>query len=112
MCSIRAADVTIDGHKAMLVALVIGELTDNSLKYGALRQNRPVSLSWTLAEARVLLQWREPLVGQSVSAFEPRNAGSGYSLMKRMAQVQGASFEYRVAGCELLVSFELGGASE
>lgn len=30
--------VEVDGHQAMLIALVLGELTNNSLKYGALRR--------------------------------------------------------------------------
>ena len=101
------ADASIDGHQAMLVALVVGELTNNSLKYGALRRNRPVSLSWTGDGAALVLQWREPLPHASADSFAPGNGGSGYSLMKRMAQAQRASFDHQVVGRELLVSLRL-----
>lgn len=105
------AHASVDGRKAMLISLVVGELTNNSLKYGALRQNRPIALSWTIDSGRLVLLWREPLAEDAGNAFEPRNAGSGYSLMKRMAQAQRASFDHKIANNELLVSLELPGSA-
>src|SRR5579884_2424818 len=101
------ADATVDGHKAMLIALVVGELTNNSIKYGALRFNRPVSLSWALDGSRLFLQWREPLSAESIERFLARTSGSGYSLMTRMAKAQRATFEYATASGELIVSLKL-----
>jgi PAS domain S-box-containing protein len=101
------ADASVDGHQAMLIALVVGELTNNSLKYGSLRQNGPVSLSWTIDNEQLVLQWREPLAPGSTTSFEPRNSGSGYSLMQRMARSQRAKFEYQATSGELLVSLTL-----
>jgi PAS domain S-box-containing protein len=105
------ADATVDGHHAMLVALIIGELTTNSHKYGALRQSGAVSLSWTIEQGHLVLQWREPLLTESTDTFEARNGGSGYSLMKRMAQAQRANFEHQIADGELLVSLTLPGSA-
>ena len=48
----------------MLIALVVGELTNNSLKYGALRNRNSVSLSWTI-DAGLLL-----FTGGRISARE------------------------------------------
>jgi two-component sensor histidine kinase len=101
------AQASVDGSKAMLISLVVGELTNNSLKYGALGQNLPIALSWTVHPDRIVLLWREPLAADGDKAFEPRNAGSGYSLMKRMSKAQRASFEHQVANDELRVILEL-----
>jgi two-component sensor histidine kinase len=95
----------------MLIALIIGELTTNSHKYGALRQSGAVSLSWTIEQGHLVLQWQEPLLAESADIFEPRNGGSGYSLMKRMAQAQRANFEHKIADGELLVSLTLPGSA-
>lgn len=103
-----SADASIDGHQAMLVALVIGELTNNSLKYGALAKGIAVSLSWTIDGRNLSLHWREPLDRHS-GPLGPRDAGSGYSLMQRMARAQGAAFAYSVANDELDVMLELPG---
>ena len=100
------ADATVDGHQAMLIALVIGELTNNSLKYGALRKHRAVSLSWTLDEGGLSLLWREPLK-DTPESLEPREEGSGYSMMERMARSQRATFDYLISNGELRVSLGL-----
>jgi len=102
-----AADVEIDGHQAMLVALVIGELTNNSLKYGALGNGRPVALSWSATSGKVAMKWREPLVAELAAPLGARDAGSGYSLMKRMAKSQRATLEFEAAGKELRVDLGL-----
>jgi two-component sensor histidine kinase len=100
------ADATVDGHQAMLVALVIGELTNNSIKYGALRRDKVASLSWTLEDGTLVLHWREPLEGSEASV-KPREDGSGYSMMERMARSQRALFEHSVADGELKVTLKL-----
>ena len=101
------ADAVIDGHEAMLIALVIGELTNNSLKYGALRHRRSVTLSWTDQSGNLELRWREPLGIVDTKTLQARDPGSGYSLMARMARSQGAKFEHHVEEGELRVSLDL-----
>lgn len=100
------ASATIDGHEAMLVALVVGELTNNSLKYGALRQNRSVSLSWSIDEGQLSILWRETLTEGSRNV-RARDPGSGYSMMARMARAQRAAFDHSIEGSELKVSLKL-----
>lgn len=101
------ASATIDGHQAMLVALVIGELTNNSLKYGALRHRRPITLSWSIEGQSLALNWSEPLAAAKSGPLQPRDAGSGYSMMQRMAKSQRASFEHQISNGELQVSLKL-----
>ena len=101
------ADAVIDGHEAMLIALVIGELTNNSLKYGALRHRTSVTLSWIDNGGRLELHWREPLGSVDTNSLEARDPGSGYSLMARMARSHGALFEHIVKDGELIVVLAL-----
>lgn len=101
------AGASVGGHGAMLIALVVGELTNNSLKYGALRDRKPASLSWTMKAGRLALHWREPIDLADGNALRARDAGSGYSMMERMARAQRASFSHTIADGELQVSLEL-----
>lgn len=109
--SITAAgdgQATIDGQQAMLVALIVGELTNNSLKYGALRKRRTVSLSWSHELGNLILEWREAFPGANRVELRPRDAGSGYSMMERLARSQRATFEYETTKDELIVTLTLG----
>lgn len=102
-----AASTCVDGHEAMLVALVVGELTNNSLKYGALGRLKSVSLSWKEDEKTLTLQWRETLNTVGDAALKARNAESGYSMMERMARSQRAAFEHRVENGQLIVDLKI-----
>lgn len=101
------ADAIVDGPQAMLIALIVGELTNNSLKYGALRRGKGVLLSWALDEGSLVLHWREPLSERQAGSLQPRDAGSGYSMMQRMARSQRATFEHEVSDGELKVTLKL-----
>jgi len=95
------ADASVDGHAAMLVALVIGELTNNSLKYGALREGKTISLAGSLDEGTIVLRWLEKTSARDRGAIAPRDEGSGYAMMARMARAQGVSFEHEIRDGEL-----------
>ena len=101
------ADADVDGHQAMLVALVLGELTNNSLKYGALRKRQAAALSWAFDDEALTLCWREPIETLAGEALEARDSGSGYSLMERMARSQRAKFVHQVKAGELRVTLSL-----
>jgi len=103
------ADAIVDGHEAMLVSLVVGELTNNSLKHGALRHGKAVSLSWTIDQGSLVLHWREPVSQRHGDSIEPRNEGSGYSMMQRMARSQRADFEHSISSGDLNVILKLSG---
>ena len=101
------AEAAVDGHGAMLIALVVGELTNNSLKYGALGRSKSVSLSWSVDEGRLALLWQEALPQERARALTPRDPSSGYAMMARMARAQRATFEHEVADGELTVRLRL-----
>lgn len=100
------SSIDVDGHQAMLIALVVGELTNNSLKYGALRAGKTVSLTWTVAD-NFVIRWREPLLAPLGKPLGARDAGSGYSLMTRMAKSQRAAFDYSAEESEIVAVLKL-----
>lgn len=101
------AEATVDGHEAMLIALVVGELINNSLKYGSLRKGKSVSLSWSNQDGQLALLWRESLPSPPRGQLGPRDPGSGYAMMARMARAQRAQFEHAIRERELQVSLKL-----
>ena len=101
------ADAAVDGHAAMLVALVIGELTNNSLKYGALRDGRAVSLSATIEDSVMTVRWVEQTDARGQTVLAPRDSGSGYSMMERMARAQRANFEHELRDGQLRVTLRV-----
>jgi PAS domain S-box-containing protein len=95
------AQATVDGHAAMLIALVVGELTNNSLKYGALREGRRVALTAAIEGKAIALHWREETQSSGGKTLQARDGGSGYAMMERMARVQRATFTHRLEDGEL-----------
>ena len=90
------AEAAVDGHAAMVISLIVGELTNNSLKYGALREGRAASLSASLEDSMIVIRWVEQTDAAGVTALAPRDAGSGYAMMERMARAQRATFEHEL----------------
>lgn len=108
VCFTGAAGTAVDRHEAMLIALVLGELTNNSLKYGALTVGKPVKVAWSTQKADALvIRWREPLAKPLDVPLGARNLGSGYSLMARMARSQKALFEFEADHAELRATLTL-----
>ena len=71
---IRCGDLpAVDlGEQAVrLLALVLGELATNSIKHGALRDARPVSVSAEQHDGVLKLDWREPLADGIARAASP-----------------------------------------
>jgi two-component sensor histidine kinase len=91
----------------MVVALVIGELTNNSLKYGALRDGRSVSLSASVDDSAVMIRWQEPTNTSTGERLAARDEGSGYAMMDRMARAQRATFEHGLKDGCLFVTLRL-----
>jgi PAS domain S-box-containing protein len=106
------AEAALDGHAAMVVALVIGELTNNSLKYGALRDGRSVSLTASLEEGIISLRWLERTNAAKGEKLAARDAGSGYAMMERMARAQRAVFRHELSAGELQVELRVQQASQ
>jgi len=101
------ADASIDGHAAMVIALVVGELTNNSLKYGALRDGRGVSLTASVADSEVTVRWTEQTDVSGLTDLAPRDSKSGYAMMERMARAQRATFEHQLEDGQLRVTLRV-----
>lgn len=102
-----SADARVEAAEALLIALVVGELTNNSLKYGALRRGEALKLIWSDDGKGLAIRWREVMASSQAGTLEPRSDGSGYVLMKRMAAGQGATFAHDVVDGELVVDLVL-----
>ncbi len=89
------APLTLTEQDARLVALVVAELCTNSLKHGALGQDRAIAIAVTCEptatpdHTRIAIDWREALQGETQESVQ----GSGQGLMKRMAMAHGGSFQ-------------------
>ena len=101
------AEAMVDGHAAMVIALVIGELTNNSIKYGALREGRGVSLTASMDASTITIRWVEQTNVAGIADLAPRDAGSGYAMMERMARAQRATFEHELKDGQLRVTLRV-----
>ena len=101
------AEAIVDGHAAMVIALVIGELTNNSIKYGALREGRGVSLTASVDASTITIRWVEQTNVAGIADLAPRDAGSGYAMMERMARAQRATFEHELKDGQLRVTLRV-----
>ena len=94
------------GEQAVrLLALVLGELATNSLKYGALRERQTVSIVAEIDDGVLKLEWREPLA--AALAGPSPSEGSGFRLMERMARAHRGSFKVTGSDGELVAQLEV-----
>lgn len=84
------ADLEISDRNARVVALAVGELATNSIKYGALGENLNVRIDSKMVDGRLVITWHEPAV--SMPAVIHEGGGSGHKLIARMAKVYGGDF--------------------
>jgi len=71
--------VQVGANAALTLAMTLHELESNAIKYGALaRENGRVALSWTVAEDRLTLEWRESGCGPTP---KPAHKGFGTKLI-------------------------------
>lgn len=75
------------------LALILGELQTNSLKYGALGNDAgKITLSGSLRQGVLSLHWHED-TGQAVAT--PTREGSGFLLLSRLGSTSGAAADVR-----------------
>ena len=73
------------------LALCFGELATNSLKYGALRDGRPVRISGSTRDGAIELTWIEE------TEFGTTRAGSqGLGLIERLVGTAGGTFRREI----------------
>ncbi|MEH2512582.1 two-component sensor histidine kinase [Nitrobacteraceae bacterium AZCC 1564] len=105
-------DVSVSERPSRAVALALGELCTNSMKYGALRHDGTIDLRGENIGSTVMLRWSESLnVGTNVGgARTDRSAtgsGSGLALIRRMLESHGGRLDVRWTATGLEVSILL-----
>jgi two-component sensor histidine kinase len=92
---------------AMTMALLIHELATNAAKYGALSSSGgKLSISWSLSDARLNLEWRE--MGGPITS-QPTHQGFGTRLFSRALEPFGGTVEanFETAGLTCKLSMAL-----
>ena len=97
--------VALSPANALIVALVLGELATNSLKYGALREHRPVEISSRREGDALTIEWREP--AERAGAETAAGHGSGIGMMERMARAHRGRFEAKWDEAGLVATLSL-----
>ncbi len=92
------ADCTLGENAARAIALVVGELCTNSVKYGALGTCGTVRIVGQCGADGVTLEWRETRGDVGVATLpgmKPHSGGEGRTLQDRMLRAVGGSMETR-----------------
>jgi two-component sensor histidine kinase len=89
----------------LILALLIHELATNAAKYGALsRSTGKLSIRWSLADARLNIEWRES-GGPAVVA--PTHRGFGTRLLSRALEQFGGDVDANFATTGLVCKLSL-----
>lgn len=96
-------DVTLSEEQVRTLALVLGEFSTNSNKYGALGHGGQIEISGAVVAGVLTLHWIERS-DEPVNTV-PRDGGSGLSLIRRALGAQRGSLEavFRADGVDLKV---------
>jgi PAS domain S-box-containing protein len=98
----------VDEMQMRVIAVVIGELTTNSLKYGALRNGRCIRCSGEILDGRLCLSWFEPLDGEAPDdEAAASSTGAGLKVIERIVASAGGELERSLTSSELSVTFSL-----
>ncbi|MFN3313657.1 MAG: sensor histidine kinase [Hyphomonas sp.] len=101
-------DCEVDEMQMRVIAVVIGELTTNSLKYGALRAGAPVCCRGHVEDGALCVSWHEPLEGSPpIEANLPTSTGTGLKVIERIVASAGGQVERHLSDSELQVTFSL-----
>tara|TARA_B100000929_G_scaffold247351_1_gene206051 strand:+ start:2223 stop:3185 length:963 start_codon:yes stop_codon:yes gene_type:complete len=101
-------DVKIAATALTTLALILGELTTNSLKYGALSSDMGcVSVECSESNGILTFTWRE----DAKDLIEPGEEGNGHHLMARMSANSGIAFEKEWHGTGLTCRFGINSRS-
>lgn len=89
------------------LALVLGELSTNSNKYGALRRGGSINLDGSVQDQVLHLHWSERALGQA--AAPRREGGSGHRLIERALRARGGelAIEWREQGPDVSLRLPL-----
>jgi two-component sensor histidine kinase len=105
-------DLSVSEQPSRAVALALGELCTNSMKYGALRHNGAIDLRGENIGSTVMLRWSESLnMGTNLGAARTdRSAtgnGAGLALIRKMLEAHGGRLDVQWTAIGLEVSILL-----
>lgn len=101
-------DCLVDEAQMRVIAVVIGELTTNSLKYGALRNGGAIKCQGRIGGDWLHLSWIEPLDGASEDASETSSSTStGLTVIQRIVTSAGGQVSRDMNSDGLRVDFSL-----
>lgn len=89
----KVADVELDEERARAVSLILGELTTNSLKYGALGRGGTAAVGGYVEDDVLILDWSERFADVDAQALRPASSGQGVNLMQRIVRLYSGSLE-------------------
>ncbi|HEV2043178.1 MAG TPA: PAS domain-containing protein, partial [Sphingomicrobium sp.] len=97
-------EVELDERQVRTLALVLGEFSTNSNKYGALGHGGRIAIDGSLDKGVMTLNWRETTERPVDSA--QRDGSTGLTLIRRMLDVHGGTLEisWRADGLDIQVT--------
>ncbi len=98
--------VVLPARTAQTIALVLGELCTNSLKYGALLQNGTIDVTAQQKGRALEVEWQEKHGGRENTESQS-SSNTGLDLIRRLLRLQSGSFEYELGSKGLYVRFSL-----
>jgi PAS domain S-box-containing protein len=109
-CSLQIGglpDVELDEQQVRTLALVIGELSTNSTKYGALGHGGTIAIDGAIDAGVLALNWAE--TSDSPVGATQREGGAGFSLIRRALAAQRGSIaiDWRSDGLDVAVKVPL-----
>ncbi len=101
-------DTRVDESGMRVIAVVIGELTTNSLKYGAMRTGAAVQCGGILDNGWLHMTWREALETADTEETEwSSSTNTGLTVMKRIVMSGGGEIDREMTKGHLTVRFSL-----
>ncbi len=96
--------IELDETRIRTLALVLGEFSTNSNKYGALGHGGKIEIDGTVTDTVLVLNWRET-VGRPIESHE-RSGSAGLDLIRRTLAAHGGALDilWREDGLDIKVS--------
>jgi len=100
----RLPEAELDERQVRTLALVLGEFSTNSNKYGALGHGGRIAIDGAINDGVLTLNWRET-TDRPVDANE-RDGSSGLTLIRRILAAHGGALDidWRADGLDILVT--------
>lgn len=101
------ASILVDQPRANAIALVIGELSVNSSKHGAIAHGGAVRVDWATTDGALMIHWHERC--ERPVERHSRSGGQGLRLMERIMRARGGAIMVDWRDDGLLAGLRFGG---